>query len=131
MSKVESAESLVSVVIPTRKRPHLVSRAVGSALNQTLRAIEVIVVIDGPDNSTRLVLEQIDDPRLKVRMLSVHSGDGHARNAGVSEARSRWIAFLDDDDEWFPRKLELQLQTARFSRCLYPVSYTHLRAHET
>lgn len=121
MSKVESVESLVSVVISTRKRPRLVTRAVRSALTQTLHAIEVIVVIDGPDDATRRVLQQIDDPRLRVRMLSVHSGHAHAVNAGVGEAQGQWIAFLDDDDEWFPKKLELQLRTARLSHCLYPI----------
>jgi len=97
---MKATEPLVSVVIPTRNRPHLVTRAVHSALTQSLHKIEVIVVIDGPDESTLHILDQIDDPRLKVSMLPQHLGLSDARNTGVREARSQWIAFLDDDDEW-------------------------------
>ena len=55
---------LVSTVIPTRNRPSLVLRAVRSALNQTFRSTEVIVVLDGPDEKTAQGLAQIDDPRV-------------------------------------------------------------------
>src|SRR4030042_3260945 len=114
-------EPLVSVVIPTRESPSLVVRAVQSALAQTLNAIEIIVVIDGPDTITSQVLLQIDDPRLKVLTLPQCLGCADARNAGVIEAQSRWIAFLDDDDEWFPRKLEIQFRAADQSSYLYPI----------
>ena len=112
---------LVSVVIPTRKRPGLVGRAVNSALRQTLDEIEVIVVIDGPCEETFQVLRRIEDSRLRVKSLDRQVGVGEARNAGVREARGKWVALLDDDDEWFPRKLEIQLQTAEQSSYLYPI----------
>ena len=118
---MELGYPLVSVIIPTFKRPHLVGRAVQSALKQTLGAIEVIVVMDGPDEATLQMLETIRDPRLQVRTLCQHGGASDARNAGVTEARSRWIAFLDDDDEWFPQKLEVQLRTAQGSHHLHPI----------
>jgi glycosyltransferase involved in cell wall biosynthesis len=114
-------EPLISVVIPTRKRPSLVHRAAKSALRQTLKEIEVIVVIDGPDTTTSQALLQVDDPRLNVRTLPQSLGCAGARNTGVSEAKSHWIAFLDDDDEWFPQKLEFQLKTAKQSHHLYPI----------
>jgi glycosyltransferase involved in cell wall biosynthesis len=118
---MKSSDPVVSVIIPTRNRPQLVIRAAKSALQQTLDAIEVIVVIDGPDEETLKTLLQIEDPRLRVVMLPSHLGAGGARNAGVKEARSQWIAFLDDDDEWLPQKLEIQLQTAERSPHLYPI----------
>jgi glycosyltransferase involved in cell wall biosynthesis len=118
---MECHNPLVSVVIPTFNRPHLVVRAVRSALMQTLPVIEVIVVMDGPDEATLKVLQTIRDPRLQARTLSQHGGAPDTRNAGVAEARSRWIAFLDDDDEWLPQKLELQLKTAQQSQHLYPI----------
>src|ERR1044071_7690025 len=96
----------VSVVIPTLRRPALVTRAVGSVLAQTIENIEVIVVVDGPDEDTRSALAAITDPRLRVIQLSTQGGAPHARNSGVAEARARWTALLDDDDEWLPRKLE-------------------------
>jgi glycosyltransferase involved in cell wall biosynthesis len=107
---------LVSVIIPTIHRPQLVLRAVQGVLCQSIRDIEAIVVVDGHDSEALRALSSIDDPRLRVKALSTGTGSaGGARNVGVGEARGRWIAFLDDDDEWFPRKLEIQLQTAEQS----------------
>src|SRR6266852_6269448 len=103
-------EPLVSVVIPTFNRPHLVTRAVRSALSQTLGVIEVIVVVDGPDEATLQVVRQINDSRLIIKVLPANVGIGGVLNAGVNEAQAKWVAFLADDDEWFPQKLELQLQ---------------------
>jgi len=117
---MKRTEPLVSVIIPTRNRPDLVVRAVGSALAQTLDAIEVIVVIDGPDETTLKVLLQIDDSRLRVKMLPSSLRTGGTRNMGVKEARSQWIAFLDDD-EWFPKKLELQYEASQRSHHPYPI----------
>ena len=118
---MRNGEPIVSVVIPTLNRPRLVVRAVRSALVQTLDAIEVIIVVDGPDEATVQVLRHIDDARVRVKPLPLHVGLGEARNAGVGEARSRWVAFLDDDDEWFPQKLEAQLQTAQQSAYRRPI----------
>jgi glycosyltransferase involved in cell wall biosynthesis len=125
---MEYNNPLVSVVIPTFNRPNLLVRALKSAFMQTLDAIEVIVVMDGPDEATLQILQTIRDPRLQVRTLSQHGGAPDARNAGVSEARSRWIAFLDDDDEWLPQKLELQLNTAQRSHHRSPIITCRLTA---
>jgi glycosyltransferase involved in cell wall biosynthesis len=114
-------EQLISVVIPTINRPQLVPGAVGSALRQTLHEIEVIVVVDGPDAETLRVLRSIADPRLRIIPLRQNVGLGAARHAGVSAARSEWVALLDDDDEWLPQKLEVQLDTARRSRHRLPI----------
>lgn len=112
---------IVSVVIPTRNRPTLVQRAVKSALAQTLQQIEVIVVIDGTDELTYNTLTQINDERLKVITSPINQGSCAARDLGVSNAVSDWIAFLDDDDEWMPQKLELQLAAAKASKYKYPI----------
>ncbi len=116
-----SEAPLVSVVIPTYSRPQLVGRAVRSALAQTLEAIEVIAVQDGPNESTVQALAQIDDPRLSVHVLPENLGAAAACNAGVARARAQWVAFLDDDDEFLSSKLELQLLTARHSSYRYPI----------
>jgi glycosyltransferase involved in cell wall biosynthesis len=114
-------EPLVSVIIPTRSRPLLVGRAVRSALAQTLRSIEVIVVIDGADEETERELTQTHDPRLRVEILPVQLGCPDARNAGVSLARGRWVAFLDDDDEWLAQKLQVQLLIVENASCSFPI----------
>lgn len=96
-------------------------RAVRSALEQTLRSIEVIVVVDGPDEPTLRELARIDDPRLRVTSLAESVGAQEARNVGVREARGPWVAFLDDDDEWLPEKLERQVEAARASKWAHPI----------
>ena len=103
---------LVSVVIPTLHRPKLVLRAIASALNQTYEPIEVIVVIDGPDEATIDVLRTVNDPRLHVVVNPRSLTAAGARNVGVDHAKGEWIAFLDDDDEWLPTKIEKQIALA-------------------
>jgi glycosyltransferase involved in cell wall biosynthesis len=112
---------LVSVVIPTKGRPIIVLRAAKSALNQTLRQLEVIVVVDGEDSETVAGLEILSDTRLRILTLPKSLGGAEARNIGVRAARADWIAFLDDDDEWFPNKLERQLALAKTATALLPV----------
>ena len=119
---------IISTVIPTRNRPLLVERAVKSAIAQTFQQIEVIVMIDGSDAATRAVLAEIDDPRLKFIELPISGGAAAARNAGVSEAAGEWIAFLDDDDEWLPQKLERQIEVARRSQYEFPIVASRLTA---
>jgi glycosyltransferase involved in cell wall biosynthesis len=95
----------VSAVIPTRNRPEQLLLAVRSALQQTHSELEVIVVIDGPDPKTAQALTGFNDSRLRIVQMERNVGGSDARNAGVQAARGRWIAFLDDDDEWLPHKL--------------------------
>jgi len=75
--------------------------------------LEVIVVIDGHDPETVARLEMIADERLRLQVNAASLGAGGARNAGAGVATGDWIAFLDDDDEWLPSKLERQLALQR------------------
>jgi glycosyltransferase involved in cell wall biosynthesis len=112
---------LVSAVIPTRDRPQFLASAIRSALRQTWPNLEVLIVVDGPDPATAAFLETIADPRLRVIFFAERRGGSDARNAGVRAARGEWIAFLDDDDEWLPRKIELQMRAALAMRDWFPV----------
>lgn len=102
----------VSVVIPTFGRAELVARAVRSVLGQTMADLEVIVVIDGDDPATLAALGAIPDPRLRTIVHAEKKGAGPARDTGADAASGRWVAFLDDDDEWLPEKLVRQLAAA-------------------
>lgn len=93
----------VSVVVPTIGRPSL-RRAVQSVLEQTVPALEIVVVVDGD--------ERVDlpaDDRVIVLHTSFRSGPAIARQTGIDAVRGSVIAMLDDDDEWYPAKLEQQL----------------------
>jgi glycosyltransferase involved in cell wall biosynthesis len=103
---------LVSVVIPTIRRPKLVLRALSSVLKQTYQKIEAIVVVDGPDEETIAALASVDDPRLRVIVNPRSLTAAGARNVGADHATGEWLAFLDDDDEWLPGKIEKQLTFA-------------------
>jgi glycosyltransferase involved in cell wall biosynthesis len=86
-----------------------VVRAVRSALQQTYANVEVVVVVDGPDEATVEALQALGEPRLRVIALTGNVGGSEARNIGIREARGSWIGLLDDDDEWLPEKLAKQM----------------------
>ena len=103
---------LVSVIIPTLDRPKLLLRAIDSVLRQTYQDIELIVVVDRPDPDTISAVRSRDDPRLQLLVNPHPSTAAGARNAGADHATGEWVAFLDDDDEWLPNKLERQIAFA-------------------
>lgn len=96
----------ISVIIPTYNRVKTLMRAVNSVLNQTLQPSEIIIVDDRSTDETIPMLAPLAN-RLKV-ITQPHNGVSSARNHGVLQASSPWIAFLDSDDEWLPQKLETQ-----------------------
>ena len=105
-----NSDPKISVIIPTHCRPVLVATAVNSALAQTYRNIEIIVVIDGCDPETFKILRDLGDSRLIVLETGKQGGAQRARNFGIDKASGAYIALLDDDDEWFPEKLETQFR---------------------
>jgi glycosyltransferase involved in cell wall biosynthesis len=113
----------VSVVVPTRGRPELVLRAVGSVIRQTHASLEVVVVVDGPDPPTEAALRSIRDPRLQVLVSPERGGGAAARNLGIDRATGGWIAFLDDDDEWLPDKVARQLDCIRSEPALEAICF--------
>jgi glycosyltransferase involved in cell wall biosynthesis len=116
-----SEETLVSAVIPTRNRPEIVCRAVRSALSQTYKHLEIIVVVDGPNPSTVKALHDLREPQLRIMTLSTSVGGSEARNIGVRVAKGEWIALLDDDDEWLPHKIATQVAISQNAKSKYAV----------
>jgi len=109
-------DNLVSVIIPTYKRPYWVlMRAVKSVLDQSYTNLEVIIVDDSGTNDTNRndvenEIRKITDHRVRYIQHAYNQGACKARNTGIENSRGNYIAFLDDDDEWLPNKLELQLK---------------------
>jgi glycosyltransferase involved in cell wall biosynthesis len=100
---------LVSVVIPTHNRAHLLGRAVRSVLRQTFLDFELIVVDDASADDTTSIINGFPDKRIKYIRHGSNLGGPAARNTGITNARGDYIGLLDDDDEWFPEKLEKQV----------------------
>lgn len=107
---------LVSTIIPSYKRPaSFVKRAIDSALNQTYQNIEIVVVDDNPPGSparedlAQLLQEYEGEARVRAVINPQNMGGSEARNEGVKAARGEYLAFLDDDDEFLPNKIEAQL----------------------
>ncbi|MBI5582840.1 MAG: glycosyltransferase [Deltaproteobacteria bacterium] len=97
---------LISVIIPTYNRAPLVVEAVDSVLAQSCRDFELIVIDDGSTDDTEARLALL---RGRLHYLrQERSGVSAARNRGLALASGEWVAFLDSDDLWLPRKLELQ-----------------------
>jgi glycosyltransferase involved in cell wall biosynthesis len=118
-------DSSVSVVIPTMNRPAMLLRALNSIASQTCAPWEVIVVFDGSDDETAGLVQR-EHPSVRLLQLKRDSGAAVARNLGVQRALGAWVAFLDDDDEWLPRKLELQLAAALRSSFTYPIVFNRV-----
>jgi glycosyltransferase involved in cell wall biosynthesis len=99
---------IVSVIIPTYNRGWIVQDAIDSVLVQDFSDYELIVVDDGSDDNTPTILEAY---RNKITLLrQSNRGVSAARNRGIEAASGRWIAFLDSDDLWLPRKLSTQVK---------------------
>jgi GT2 family glycosyltransferase len=108
--KDSSQPPLVSIIIPTHNRAGLVIRAVTSVLEQTSADLECIVVDDASTDGTEAAVSAIGDARLRYLKNTANAGAPASRNRGIREARGRYVALLDDDDEWLPEKLDKQLR---------------------
>lgn len=110
-------KGLVSVIIPTYKRsPIMLKRALESVANQTYTQLEVVVVDDSPEDFP--LRDQVKEtvlsfnkrfPLQYIRHSVGQQGGGAARNTGILKSSGEFLAFLDDDDEWLPKKIEKQV----------------------
>jgi glycosyltransferase involved in cell wall biosynthesis len=110
-SKTSNANTLphVSVIIPTHNREEMLHRAVDSVLRQNYEDFELIIVSDGSTDNTEHIVEAFNDPRITLLKHKTSRGASAARNTGMRIAKGKYIAFLDDDDEWTVNKLEVQM----------------------
>ncbi len=100
----------VSVIITTFNRAGLLPRAVKSALAQTFSNYEVIIVDDCSPDNTQDVIARFTDSRIRSIRHETNKRQSAAINTGIANARGECVAFLDDDDEWLPTKLEKQVE---------------------
>ena len=119
-----AGEVLVSVIMPVFNAERTMRRSIESVLQQTFAALELILVDDGSTDDSPAIVDAYaqSDARVKAVRQPANAGVAEARNAGMRAAQGSHIAFLDSDDWWDRRKLELQMAQMRDSGAL--VSYT-------
>jgi glycosyltransferase involved in cell wall biosynthesis len=98
----------VSVVMPVYNVEAYVADAIASVLAQTYRDFELVIVDDGGSDRSLFICRSFDDPRIRI-VTQANRGLAGARNTGIAQARGRYIALLDSDDVWEPRKLEFHV----------------------
>jgi glycosyltransferase involved in cell wall biosynthesis len=110
-SSYPSTDRLVSVIVPAFNAADTVCDTVRSALDQTHRNLEVIIVDDGSTDQTQVVASCLVESDPRVRYIRKDNGGvASARNRGIAEAQGEYVATLDADDLWYPTKLERQLE---------------------
>ena len=99
----------VSIIIPAFNRSSTIISAIESVLRQTYKDFELLIVDDGSTDETMSRVAEISDPRIRMLSNPQNMGASAARNNGIKNARGKWIAFQDSDDEWLPEKLQKQM----------------------
>jgi len=105
----QKGDPSVSVVMPVFNSAATVARALDSVLAQTMKPLEIIAVDDASTDGTHEILDAYRDRGVIVHRADRNGGAGVARNRGAAVARGAYLAFIDADDRWHPRKLEQQL----------------------
>lgn len=102
----------ISIVVPTFNRGHTIERCLNSILKQDYpsQRIEIIVVNDGSNDNTASILRHYQHAHNIRVFRQENRGVSAARNLGLKHARNPWIAFLDSDDYWMPKKLKCQIK---------------------
>ena len=104
---MNNRQNSISVIIPVFNRVKLIARCINSVINQTYPVNEIIVVDDGSNDRTYDQIRR-NFPQV-IAIYQENKGVSNARNVGIQSAKSKWIAFLDSDDEWLPNKIEKQI----------------------
>lgn len=99
----------VSTIIPTYNCEQYIRETIESALSQTYKDMEFIVVDDGSTDRTEEIIKSFS-PKLKYIHYNENQGPSAARNRGIKEAQGEYVAFLDHDDIWMPTKIEEQIK---------------------
>ncbi|NLA41299.1 MAG: glycosyltransferase [Smithella sp.] len=101
--------TIVSIILPTYNRAHLLPKAIESVLSQTFQNWELLIWNDGSTDETNNLLKSITDEKIRCFSEENH-GKSYVLNRCLEIAQGDLIAFLDDDDQWLPRFLEIQIE---------------------
>ena len=108
--KSSSKQPLVSVIMPTYNHARFIGRAIESVLNQTYQNIELIIIDNYSEDDTERIVSSYKDDRIKYFKFRNNGIIAASRNYGIKHAQGEYIAFLDSDDWWILKKLEIAVQ---------------------
>ena len=122
MKQGEIVEGLVSIIMPSWNTGRFIAESIQSVLEQTYANWELLIVDDCSSDNTETIVKSFKDSRVKYFRNTKNSGAALTRNRALREAKGEWVAFLDSDDLWYPKKLELQIDFMKKNG--YKLSYT-------
>lgn len=114
---ISDQSPLVSIIIPTYNHAHLIKKALDSLLSQTYANWEAIVVNNFSADDTEKVVAGYSDNRIRLINFSNNGVIAASRNQGIQHSQGEFIAFLDSDDYWYPKKLEVSLDYLQNHSC--------------
>lgn len=118
-------KELVSIIMPSYNTGKFIKETINSVLNQTYKNWELLIVDDCSSDNTDEIIKSINDNRIIYMKNNKNSGAAVSRNKALREAKGKWIAFLDSDDIWLPKKLENQIRFMKKNN--YKFTYTDYR----
>ena len=125
--QTKDSQALVSVIIPTYNRSSYLKQSIQSVLAQTYQNFEILVINDGGEDVLHII-ESINDSRIKYINHKKNKGVSAARNSGLKNAKGKYIAYLDDDDAYYPEHLQTlveKLQNTKFKVVYSDAHFLH------
>ena len=115
---------LVSIITPCYNSEKFLDECISSVLNQTYQNWEMLIVDDNSSDNSSILINSYSkkDERIKPLYLNDNIGAAMARNKAISKAKGKYLAFLDSDDVWLPKKLEVQTNFMKKNNCSFVFS---------
>ena len=109
-----------SVIIPTYNQGSLLKKAISSVLSQTFQDYEIIVVDDLSKDQTQKIVQEFNNDKIIYKKMNNNKNIGKSRNEGIRLSKGQWIAFLDSDDLWYPKRLKIDVGSLSDKSCIQP-----------
>ena len=125
-NKLRDDKLLVSVLMPTFNRTDEIHESIRSVLKQSFQDFELIIINDGGTDTVKGIIDSFESPKIKYIKLPVNKGLSSALNEGVLAAEGKYIAYLDDDDIYYPDHLRILVNCIEHSSgydCVYANSW--------
>lgn len=120
-----------TAIIVTRNRSNLFTNAVNSALTQTCPNLEIVLFVNGSEDETEQIAKTLYKDRVKIVISKSNVGLSEARNQAFLHTKSKYIAFLDDDDTWEPQKIITQQKAMESKKDKSALNYTWSVVHKS